>query len=183
MPKPLANLLLRLARAIDFVNGLIGRAAAWLTLAMVLVQFGVVVMRYVFGIGSIMLQESIVYMHGLLFMMAAADTLLNDQHVRVDIFYARRSRFGQAVTNLFGHAFMLLPFCVLIIIVSWDYVSISWSVREGSRETSGIQGVFLLKTVILVFAVQMALQAVAFILHNLLHITEKKQKNEITDNG
>lgn len=183
MPKVINDMLWRLARGIDFANGLIGRTAAWLTLAMVLVQFGVVVMRYVFGIGSIMLQESIVYMHGLLFMMAAADTLLNDQHVRVDIFYARRSPFGQAVTNLLGHAFMLLPFCVLIVIVSWDYVSISWSVREGSRETSGIQGVFLLKSVILVFAVQMALQAVSLILQNILHITENKQKNGITDNG
>ena len=108
--------------------------------------------------------ESIVYMHGLLFMMAAADTLLNDQHVRVDIFYARRSRFRAGSNQFAGTCFYAAAFCVLIVIVSWDYVSISWSVREGSRETSGIQGVFLLKSVILVFAVQMALQAVSFYL-------------------
>ena len=183
MPKPIIDMLMRLARGIDRVNGMIGNMAAWLTLAMVLVQFGVVVMRYVFGIGSIMLQESIVYMHGVLFMMAAADTLLKDQHVRVDIFYARRGAHGQAIINLLGHALLLLPFCVLIVIVSWDYVSISWSVREGSRETSGIQGVFLLKTVILVFAVQLALQALSFILQNLFHIIDSKQKNGIASHG
>ena len=85
------NKLQSLAALIDALNNAIGRSTAWLALAMVLVQFSVVVMRYVFGIGSIMMQEAIVYMHGVLFMMAAADTLLQNEHVRVDIFYARAS--------------------------------------------------------------------------------------------
>ena len=78
-----------LAGRIDRVNHIIGRGAMWLSVAMVLVQFIVVVMRYAFGIGSILMQEAIVYMHAVLFMMAAADTLLAEAHVRVDIFYAR----------------------------------------------------------------------------------------------
>ena len=160
------NKLQSLAALIDAFNHAIGRSAAWLALAMVLVQFAVVVLRYVFGIGSIMMQEAIVYMHGVLFMMAAADTLLQDEHVRVDIFYARAVEQRKALINLLGCAFFVLPFCILIAYVSLDYVSMSWSVREGSRETSGIQGVFLLKSVILLFAAQLSLQAISGILTN-----------------
>ena len=60
-----------LARGIDRLNETVGRTVAWLVLAMVLVQFLVVVMRYAFGLGSIWLQESIVYLHALLFMVGA----------------------------------------------------------------------------------------------------------------
>ena len=160
------DLAAQIAEQINRLNHAIGRSAAWLALAMVLVQFAVVVLRYVFGIGSIMMQEAIVYMHGVLFMMAAADTLLQDEHVRVDIFYARASQQRKALINLLGCAFFVLPFCILIAYVSYDYVSMSWSVREGSRETSGIQGIYLLKSVILLFAAQLSLQAISGILTN-----------------
>lgn len=168
------NIAAQIAVSIDRLNHAIGRSAAWLALAMVLVQFAVVVLRYVFGIGSIMLQEAIVYMHGVLFMMAAADTLLQDEHVRVDIFYARAAARRKALVNLLGCAFFILPFCCLIAFVSLDYVSMAWSVREGSRETSGIQGVYLLKTIILVFAAQLALQAISGILKNLTYLLEAR---------
>ena len=170
--------LARLSALIDGLNHRIGLAAAWLALAMVLVQFTVVVMRYVFGVGSIMMQEAIIYMHGVLFMMAAADTLLQDEHVRVDIFYARASTARKALVNLLGCALLVLPFCILLFSVSLDYVSISWSVREGSRETSGIPGVYLLKSVILVFAVQMGLQAVSGLIKSGLTLTGKEVRHE-----
>lgn len=166
-----------LSRLIDRLNRRIGRSAAWLALAMVLVQFAVVVMRYVFGIGSIMMQEAIIYMHGVLFMMAAADTLLQDEHVRVDIFYATAAPRTKALINLLGCTLLVVPFCILLAYYAYDYVAISWSVREGSRETSGIQGIYLLKSVILVFAAQLVLQAVSGILKNALQLTG----NEVTD--
>ena len=166
-----------LAGHIDRVNHTIGRGAIWLSVVMVLVQFIVVVMRYAFGIGSILMQEAIVYMHAILFMMAAADTLLQDEHVRVDIFYARASAARKALVNLLGCVFLVLPFCVLLFYVSLDYVSISWSVREGSRETSGIQGVYLLKSVILVFAVQMGLQAVSGMIKNGLILFDQEARH------
>ena len=137
---------------------------------MVVVQFAVVGLRYVFGIGSLLMQEAVVYMHGILFMLAAADALLKGEHVRVDIFYADMTEKQKAWVNLLGCAFFVLPICGLLLIFAWDYVALAWSVREGSRETSGIQGVFLLKTVILVFAVQLALQAVSVILTNLARL-------------
>ena len=165
-----------LAGHIDRVNYIIGRGAMWLSVAMVLVQFIVVVMRYVFGIGSILMQEAIVYMHAVLFMMAAADTLLAEAHVRVDIFYARLPAARKAAIDLFGNALLVLPFCVLLFLVSIDYVRLSWSVLEGSRETSGIQAVFLLKSVILVFAVQLALQAVSGMIKAVLRLQAREAR-------
>ncbi|PLX35974.1 MAG: C4-dicarboxylate ABC transporter permease [Hyphomicrobiales bacterium] len=157
-----------LAAAIDAVNDRIGRFVAWFALLIVLVQFVVVVGRYVFGMGSIWMQESIVYMHALLFMLAAAYTLHDDGHVRVDIFYREANPRLKAMVNLVGSLVLLVPVCVLIVWVSWGYVANSWAVMEGSKETSGIQGVYLLKTAIIVFAVQMGLQGVSMMLRSLL---------------
>ncbi|WP_339834098.1 TRAP transporter small permease subunit [uncultured Parvibaculum sp.] len=159
--------LARLASLIDAANERVGRAVAWLTLLMVLTQFVVVLMRYVFGIGSVWAQESIVYMHGTLFMLAAGYTLLHNGHVRVDVFYRSASPEYKARVDLAGTLFLLWPVCFLIFYVAFPYVESSWSVREGSRETSGIQGVYLLKSVILVFVVLLALQGLSTVIHAL----------------
>ena len=162
------NPLVSLCRAIDATNEKIGRGVAWVALAMVLIQFLVVVMRYVFGIGSIMMQESVVYMHAILFMVGAGYTLLHGGHVRVDVFYRDASPRKKAMVDLAGGIVFLLPVCSLIVWSSWAYVASSWRVFEGSKETSGIQAVFLLKTVILVFAVLVLLQGVSLILKSFL---------------
>jgi TRAP-type mannitol/chloroaromatic compound transport system permease small subunit len=160
-----------LARAIDRLNEAIGVHVAWLTLVLVLVEFTVVLMRYVFGIGSVKMQESIVYMHATVFMVAAGYTLLHNGHVRCDIFYAAATPRRQALIDLIGVAIFLLPTCALIGWMAWPYVAQAWSVLEGSQEGSlGIPGVFLLKSVILVFAGLVALQGIALALHSLLRL-------------
>ncbi len=152
--------LLAICRSIEGVNRAAGLAAAWLALFMMLVQFALVLLRYVFGTGSLFMQESIIYAHAILFMMAAAWTLSDDRHVRVDIFYGSASPRRQAAINLFGVIVFLLPMCGLLWWVGYPYVARSWAVLEGSRETSGIPAIFLLKTFILLFTVTLALQAV-----------------------
>lgn len=157
----------RITRAIDRLNERVGRAVAWFALLMVLIQFVVVVLRYVFGVGSIWLQESIVYLHGTMFMLAAGYTLLHNGHVRVDVFYREASPRVRAWIDLLGVVVLLLPVCTLIAVYSWPYIMQSWAVREGSIEASGIQGVYLLKTVILGFAALLGLQGVALALKSL----------------
>jgi TRAP-type mannitol/chloroaromatic compound transport system permease small subunit len=148
-------------QAIDRLNHRIGVSVAWFALAMVLIQFLVVVLRYVFGVGSLFLQESIVYLHGTMFMLGSAYTLLHNGHVRVDVFYREADPRWKAKVDFAGHVFFLIPVCVLIFIYSWPYVVSSWASLEGSRETSGIPAVFLLKTVVLLFCVLMVLQGLA----------------------
>lgn len=143
---------------------------SWLTLSMVVVTFLVVLLRYVFDIGWIAMQESVTYMHALVFMAGAAFTLKHQGHVRVDIFYHRFGDRGRAWVDLFGGLLLLLPMALFIAWVSWDYVLVSWEVFEGSREAGGLPGVFLLKTLILVMPVLLVLQALAGIVRDLLII-------------
>ena len=152
-----------------------GRLIAWLTVAIVLVTFTVVVLRYLFNTGSIALQESITYLHATLFMLGAAWTLKQDGHVRVDIFYSKQSPRRRAWTDLLGTLLLLFPVCGFILFSSLDYVAASWSVQEGSQEAGGLDAVFLLKTAIPVMAVLLMLQGCAIILKNILIITGHEQ--------
>jgi TRAP-type mannitol/chloroaromatic compound transport system permease small subunit len=159
------------ARTIDRLNEGIGVSVAWLALLMVLLEFAVVMMRYVFGLGSVKMQESIVYMHAILFMVAAGYTLLHNGHVRCDVFYAAASPRRKALIDLLGVFVFLLPTCALIAWIAWPYVAAAWAVREGSPEGSlGIPAVFLLKSVILVFAGLVALQGIALAMHSALRL-------------
>jgi TRAP-type mannitol/chloroaromatic compound transport system permease small subunit len=153
--------MLTLADRIDTLNAAIGRTAAWLCLAVVAIQFTVVVLRYLFGVGSIQLQESILYSHAALFLLVAAWTLRNEGHVRVDIFYASAGARGRAMVDLCGALVLLIPFAGGIFYFSLPYVARSWSILEGSRETSGLPLVFALKTLIPVFAAMLILQGFA----------------------
>ncbi len=163
--------LRQVAQHIDTLAEQTGNIVSWLTLGMVLVTGIVVTLRYVFNIGSIALQESVTYLHATVFMLGAAYTLKHDAHVRVDIFYQRASRRGRALTDLLGTLLLLLPVCLFILYDSIDYVAASWAVHEGSREAGGLNGVYLLKTLIPVMAALMLLQGVAQIIHNLLIVT------------
>ena len=151
----------RIADGIDRVIAAIGRAATWCCLAIVLAECAVVVMRYAFGIGSIRLQESVLYAHAALFMLAAAWTLQVDGHVRVDVFYAQASRRTRAVIDLAGTIVFLFPVAIAVVALSMPYVERSWAILEGSRETSGLPFVYLLKTLIPLFALLIGLQGIA----------------------
>jgi TRAP-type mannitol/chloroaromatic compound transport system permease small subunit len=163
--------LQRFARILDHLAELTGRIVSWLTLAMVLVTFTVVVLRYAFGIGSIALQESATYLHAAVFMLGAAYTLKHDAHVRVDIIYQRWSPRTRAWVDLSGTLLLLAPVCLYILMASLGYVSASWSILEGSREAGGLDGVYLLKTAIPLMAVLLLLQGCAQAIHSLLVIT------------
>ncbi len=162
--------LLRLADGLDWVNRSVGLVAAWLALAMVLVTFLVVVLRYLFDSGSIALQESVTYMYAILFMLGAAYTLQQNGHVRVDILYQRFSRRGRAWVDLFGTLLLLTPVSVFLLISSWGYVADAWSIREGSREAGGIPGVWLLKSLLVVMPLLMLLQGLVWVLRNGLFL-------------
>ena len=162
------ELLVRAVRTIDLINEWIGRGVAWLTLAMVLITFFVCVMRYGFNWGRVWIQESYVWLHGIVFMIGAGYTLLHNGHVRVDIFYRPGSARFKAWVNLFGSLLLLMPVVVMVLWVSWPYVLQSWSRFEGSREAGGLPGLFLLKSVIPVFCVLILLQGVSLAARSVL---------------
>ncbi len=167
MPHRLAGI----ADGIDRLIAAVGRAAIWLSLAVVLLQFTVVVLRYALGIGSLWLAESIVYGHAALFMLAAAWTLQVNGHVRVDIFYGEASSRAKALIDLVGALALLLPFVAAIAWFALPYTARSWAILERSREVSGLPFVYLLKSLIPLFALLMALAGVAQAIRAALVLT------------
>lgn len=156
-----ASRLTRFADRLDrFAQGT-GRLVAWLTLGVVLITFAVVVLRYAFSLGWIAMQESVLYLHAAVFLLGAAYTLQQGGHVRVDIFYREMRPRARAWVDLLGALLLLLPVAGFILWVSWDYVAVSWSLREGSREAGGLPGVFVLKTAMPLMAVLLLVQGLA----------------------
>ena len=153
--------LTKLADRIDRLTTAVGRAAAWLALVVVLLQFALVVARYVFGLGSIWLTETVMYANAALFLLASAWTLRVGGHVRVDVFYAHASARAKAVIDLIGALLLLLPFMMMLIWLSVPYAARSWAILERSQEASGLPLVFVLKSFIPLFAVLMALQGIS----------------------
>ncbi|TDO06744.1 MULTISPECIES: TRAP transporter small permease subunit [Halomonas] len=156
---------------LDRASEWLGRSLSWLVLVMMLIQFLIVVLRYAFNFNSIAMQESVMYMHAVVFMLAAAWTLKHDGHVRVDIFYRAMTPKHKALVDLCGTLFLLLPVMVFVILSSTGYVSKSWRIFEGSPDAGGIHGVFLLKTLIPLFAVLMILQALVEASRHFLILT------------
>ena len=114
-------------KLVDALNERIGQGVAWMTLLMVLITFVVVVLRYVYAIGWVWLQESYVWLHGMVFMFGAGYTLLHNGHVRVDIFYRPNDARYKALVDLVGSILLILPLIVVVFSVSLDYVATSWA--------------------------------------------------------
>lgn len=157
-------MVLRLIALIDRINLRVGHAAAWLAIAMAFVQFMVVLLRYVFSVGFVWMQETVIYCYGALFMLGAGYALLQDAHVRLDVFYRDASQTTKAWVDLIGSIILLLPVCGLVLWLSWDYVLRAWTVGERSGEAMGLPLAFAYKTVIWVFAVLLAAQGVSLAL-------------------
>lgn len=178
-----SNFLSTTVRRIDQFTEFTGRTIAWLNVAMVLVTCLVVIMRYVFNNSSIMLQESVMYLHGVVFLIASAYTLKHDEHVRVDIFYQRFSNKGKALVNLFGTTCLLIPVMLFIGWSSWPYIESSWRIFEISQEAAGLPLVFLLKSLILVMVFVLLVQAVAEVLRSIAELSGIAVDHEVNHGG
>lgn len=174
-------MLQKIVNLIDATNDWIGRKIAWLSLLMALVMFLNVILRYAFDLGWIWMQESVAYMHGALFMLAGGYSLLHDKHVRIDILYGKMTHRKKALVDLLGTLFLLFPTCAVIFYFAYPYVQDSWSVLEGSREAGGLPGVYLLKTIILIFPLLVGLQGVAKALRAILTLTSHQPQFSTTD--
>jgi TRAP-type mannitol/chloroaromatic compound transport system permease small subunit len=167
--------LTAVAGLIDRLNEYVGRAVAWLTVLMVIDVFVVVVLRYVFSSGWIWMQETYVWMHGMVFTLGAGYTLLHDGHVRIDIIYRTAGVKYKALINLLGSLFLGLPVLWLLYSRSIPYVTRSWKGMETSAEAGGLPYLFILKTVIPVFCILFGLQLIALVLRSLCTLVGGEQ--------
>ncbi|BCG63124.1 MAG: hypothetical protein methR_P0815 [Methyloprofundus sp.] len=158
------------AAGIDALNECVGRSISWLTLAMVLVTFAIVILRYLFDLSWVPVQESVIYMHSIVFMLGAAYTLKQDGHVRVDIVYQKCTPKVQAWIDLMGTLLLLLPVAGFIFWSSWEYVMDSWGIMESSRNSGGLPLVYLLKSCLLLMSGLLVLQAVALLMQKIVYL-------------
>ena len=166
--------LIRISSLFDKINEFVGKNISWFIILMVVVQLAIVMSRYIYGIGFLKLQELLIYLHGSLFTLAAGYTLLKDEHVRVDLIYREASQKYKSLINIFGSLIFLIPFCVLTFSTSLPYVKRSWKILEGSPETSGLNAVFILKTVLIIFPILLLLQSFSIIIRSSVSLIRKE---------
>jgi TRAP-type mannitol/chloroaromatic compound transport system permease small subunit len=162
----------KLTSRLDRLSEAIGKFSSWFVGAMVLVTCLVVLLRYGLNMGSVFLQDVVLYLHGALFLLGAAFTLNRDSHVRVDIFYRNFSDRTKALVNVIGNLIFLMPFCITVFIYSWGFVEFSWKIMEKSPEPDGIPLVYLQKTLLLVVCVLLFLQSISETLKNFMRLKD-----------
>ena len=170
----------KLATVIDRLNESIGRFAAWLVVALVLLVCYDVAMRYLFQAGSVALQELEWHLFALIFLLGAAYTLKHDEHVRVDVLYQAKwmTPRRRAMVNLFGCLFLLLPFCILMIVSSVPFVEQSYGWGEASPDPGGLPHRWLLKAMIPLGFVLLVLQGLALCIRSLQTIFKPENSQQ-----
>ena len=165
--------LINISNIFNNINKFAGYFCAFLVVFMTINVFVVVLLRYLFGISFIWMQETYVWMHAYIFMLGAGFTYLNDDHVRIDILYKSSSPLYRAIVDLIGNLILLLPFLSIIWIFSYPFVFKSWKMGEISREAGGLSMLYLLKLAILLFVILLFIQAISKIINSFLKILKK----------
>ena len=160
----------QITRSLDFFSEMTGRFCSWFVALMTLITCLVVVMRYGLDLGSVLLQDVVLYFHGALFLLGSSFALKRNAHVRVDIFYREFSEKKKAFVDLVGHCLFLQPVCWVIFLFSWGFVELSWRIMEVSAEPDGLPFVYLQKSLLIALCLFMALQSFSEILKNILKI-------------
>ena len=165
-------------KKIEHVNEQIGKSVSWLTFLLVLIVCFDVVSRYLFKISFVSIQELEWHLFAIIFLTAAPYTLKLDGHVRVDIIYSKLSERKQAIINLIATIIFLIPFCLLMIYTSKDFVINSLMVNETSPDPGGLPARYILKAIIPLSFFMLLLQALALVITSALKLSSTS-KGEI----
>ena len=162
------NMLKKYVKIVDDLNERVGNGIAWLTLVLVLVVCFDVITRYVFKSSSVGVQELEWHIFAVIFLMGAAYTLKHEKHVRVDIIYSRLTEKKQAVINVLGTILFLIPFSLLIIFSSFDFVWNSLVIGESSPDPGGLPARFILKAVLPISFIFILIQGTSLLFKSIL---------------
>jgi TRAP-type mannitol/chloroaromatic compound transport system permease small subunit len=163
---------------IDKLNTKLGVITSWLTFVLVLVTCYDVFTRYILNESSIALQELEWHLFAIIFLMASAYTLKKDEHVRVDVFYSRFSEGKKAWINFLGSIFFLIPFCVLAIYASKDFVINSFLFKETSPDAGGLPARYIIKAFIPISFFFLLLQGISLTFKSFLEIKNNSISNK-----
>nr|WP_297352009.1 TRAP transporter small permease subunit [uncultured Caldimonas sp.] len=132
------SVLLKLSSAIDWINEHIGKLIMWLVLGSVLISAGNAIVRKIFDTSSNSLLEIQWYLFAGVFMLGAGYVFLRNAHVRIDFIAARLSKRTNAIIDLVGILAVLIPFCVIMITLSWPVFHNAWVSGEMSQNAGGL---------------------------------------------
>ncbi|KAA0258582.1 TRAP transporter small permease subunit [Deferribacter autotrophicus] len=169
------KLIAKIMKIIDMFNEWFGNIVIWISTLMVLVVCYDVTTRYVFNKSSVAVQELEWHLFGFLFLLGAAYTLKHDRHVRVDVFYDKLTEKKKAVIDIIGTLLFLIPFSILVIYTSKNFVINSFLIKEGSPNPGGLPYRFILKSAIPVGFFLVLLQGISLLIRNFLILTGKKE--------
>ena len=155
-----------ISKNIDALNEKIGIFTSYLIIPIIFITFFIAFMRYILDFGSIALQEIVIYLHAMVFMIGASYTLKSNMHVRIDIFYNKLSNNHKKKVDFYGTLFLLIPTCVLVFFSSYNYVLSSILLLESSKEAGGLPILYILKFYILLFSLALFLQAISELIKN-----------------
>ncbi len=171
-----------LTNAFKQIPPIIGQLVSWLTIGMLVILTINILASWLFKSSSILLSESITWMHSANFLLATAYTLNRNNHVRVDIFYAKMSAKTRALVDLLGTLLLLIPTSAFILWSSWSYVLLSWRIGETSAEAGGIPATYLLKGFLIIMPVLLILEAINQIALQLKILSSPSSSNDDNSN-
>ena len=160
-------------KIIEKLNYKIGTIVSWFTILLVLVTCYDVIVRYIFKESSVAFQELEWHLFAVIFLASAAYTLKIDEHVRVDIFYSRFSNKRKALVDFIGSILFLIPFCLLVIYSSKDFVINSFLYKETSPDAGGLPARYILKAFIPFSFFLLLLQGFALTFKSFLNLKTK----------
>lgn len=172
------NFLRKYINTVEKFNNKLGNWVSWLSSLLVVLVCLDVFSRYLLRESSVAVQELEWHLFAVLFLMGAAYTLLHEKHVRVDVFYSRFSRRNKAIINIIGTIFFLIPFCIIVINSSKNFVISSFLIGETSPDPGGLPARYLLKSILPLSFVFLLLQGLALFFRSFLIIINKPVDGE-----
>lgn len=166
-------------KIVDGLSEKLGYLFAWSTLLLVLIVSYDVITRYVFNISSVAIQELEWHLFSIIFLGGAAYTLKKNEHVRVDVIYTLYSKKTQAWINLIGTILLLIPFCLIVIWSSQNFVMMSFTIKETSPDAGGLPARYLLKGFIPLSFFFLLLQGISLAFKSFLTIKDLNEENEL----
>ncbi len=159
----------RLFNFIDSANTSISKLVSLLILFMVVITFIIVIMRYIFGYGFVWMQELLLWFHGIILMSGISYTMLNNEHVRVDVLYRNFNKKEKAKIEIINILFFVMPLSIYLIYLSQNFVGISWAVQEISRDSGGLPfpAIPLIKTMLIIMPTLLSIQGLSILYKNI----------------
>ncbi len=159
------------------INIFFGKLASWFTLLLVLIIVIDVCFRYFFNTSYIWVIELEKYFFAIIFLLGSGFAFQTENHVRVDVFYNQWSKRRKTKVNVLGHIFLLIPWCLLVIVVGFNYFQFSFKINESSAQAGGLPALYCLKSLIFIGFGLLLLQAIALLIDGFFVLFSSPKKD------